>query len=1496
MLQSQLDIYWAWTADPSSTAYNLPAVLPFPKAIDMQRLQAALQLVVSRRKVLHTRFTTDAHGQPRQYADMQHEVPVVLRQMSEADARHYIDHGFVRPFKSDGSEPLCRFELIDTPLHNYLLLDIHHTIADGLTITHNLIENDLVNAYKGLALEAEPAGVPVLYQAAAAETEVFASPAYENDRQYFRKLFNGVDFVRFGRSVAKPWGEAAVAVAAPLPVDDVRNWCRAHGVPVAHLMMAAFSIVLAKLKGLSRVAFFVLHDGRIARPGLDINRRQLSRVYGMFVRSIPFVAEVCADMPLSQFVHALQSQLMSSLRHSIYPSSHFCRDMQVTPTITFGYQSDNILEELTIDNQHVVGRQLPHGRVSNDLGCLIYMKNGHFEIRVDSSTTLNSLATLQLVADSVRQCVLNMMRGERREERRESLQLGNISIINEAQQQALIALGKGIGKSQSSKLKVQSSKLKVQSSEFTICDLILQQARRSPDALAVADAEGALTYAQLDNLSADLSRELCAQGLGNGEFVNLLSTARKEFLVWVLAVWRAGGAYVPLDPNQPATRLSRQMEQTDARLLLSDQPWTADQRLQLIKTLSLGSQKLYIYSRTNTGVRRYEGTEVRDMPIQPQISNLKSQTSIADTAYMMFTSGSTGEPKGVVVPHRAVVNLVRFVAHEWRLNANSRICCHSSFAFDASVEDLFPALTVGGSVHIVPESARRDVARLHAFLCDQHITGGCFTTRLGLLLADYAPLPLQYICLGGERLTRCPQTSARVLNTYGPTECCVDATWCELTPSAHYDDIPIGRPLPNVQAYIADPHGQLLPHGAEGELLLGGAQIADGYWQKPMLTAERFVESKFGAGRVYRTGDIVRWGDDGFLYFVGRSDQQLKIDGHRIETAEVEHALQQVEGVEQAAVAAQQLNGRRLLCAYYTARQPIEATQMRAALAQLLPSYMIPRRFVFMSQLPTDLNGKTDYSQLPPITEERSEKTAVKTGTAMEQTLCEAFEKALQVESVTPDDNFFDLGGTSIMVMQLVVEAERRGLPLAFGDVYRWPTPALLAEGMISRGYEGTRVRGYENTLGNGEMHGEESGEGYASGKAILAPSYPRTLVPPRDTVSPKNNVLLTGATGLLGSHVLYELLLSAEERGERREERGENTQHPTPPLPFGEVERGLAKRGLDIVCLVRSLDGFSGRERLWRAMDYYFGLQTRVGGVALNDLLARRVEVHEGDLTHDDVFIGLEGRFTGRVIHCAADVRHYAADNSIKAVNVDGTRRVVDFCIANRCELEHVSTVSVLLGSTNEYVRTKTEAEQIVNLATGKHGLRACIMRMGNLMPRLSDGRYQPHAESNALLASLRLLAEMGAYPNELKQLQIDFSPVDCMARALVTLTDGCFVHKLCTKPADEDFSVHNMFTICQSPLLSVGKVLSKYGGARPVTAEQFATLFAALPDTHRKAALFGFHTLMGAERPADYDYRQMTQLANKNIAQTNQTLNDLGFVWPHLGDAFFDAIFATS
>lgn len=317
----------------------------------------------------------------------------------------------------------------------------------------------------------------------------------------------------------------------------------------------------------------------------------------------------------------------------------------------------------------------------------------------------------------------------------------------------------------------------------TWIDLFQDQVALHPDQPAVVDAEGSYTYRELDEASDAVARYLLNKGLPPDTFIAIRMDRSRLFMAAALGAHKASVAYVPIDLEYPAERVEYMMEDSEATLTLDE-------------------------------------AAVREAVVSGTSGELRV-ASPESLAYMIYTSGSTGKPKGVMIQHKALLNFVHFIRKEWHLTADSRIACHSNFAFDAAVEDLYPVLTVGGTLYIVPEPARMDIGLLRQYLADNAITGGCYTTQLGQLLGSGEPLEVDYICLGGEKMTTTPQTTGRVLNTYGPAEFTVDSTYFEVEKGRHYDNNPIGRPLYNLMALVLDSKGQLLPKGETGELVHG---------------------------------------------------------------------------------------------------------------------------------------------------------------------------------------------------------------------------------------------------------------------------------------------------------------------------------------------------------------------------------------------------------------------------------------------------------------------------------------------------------------------------------------------------------------------------------------------------------------------------------------------------------------------------------------------------
>ena len=719
------------------------------------------------------------------------------------------------------------------------------------------------------------------------------------------------------------------------------------------------------------------------------------------------------------------------------------------------------------------------------------------------------------------------------------------------------------------------------------------------------------------------AQQLRQEGVKPGDFVPIASGRCTNFLVRALGIMRMGAAYVPIDTRWPK---SRQQLVADAAQATENTP---------------------------------------------------------GQAYLLYTSGTTGKPKGVMISHHALLNLIHSIVHIFGLTAESRISCHSSFAFDASVEDLFPVLTVGGSVHIMPEDTLLDPKKIHQFLLHHHITGGCYTTHLGTILTKHFNLPMDYICLGGEQLSTYPNTHPRVFNTYGPTEFTVDATYCEL-PQNPYDGLPpIGRPLPNLTAYVMDVHGHFLPRGEVGELCLTGIQKATNCTDVP-----------------YHTGDLVRWNKQGLLEYIGRRDRQLKIRGYRIEPEEIERELEQMDGILQAVVVAAQK--RDSLIAYFTTSLPpddgrLDEKWLSEKLSLTLPNYMVPKHYLRLEKMPLTTSNKPDYAQLPVIEDKPIEHTPPANET--ERLWCDLFAKVLEVETVGATDNFFHLGGTSITVVSLQAEALQRDIHITYGEVFLHPTPRQLA----------TRENTPQNDVGHiGQptwgtpvnRHGAHRFRD--NGSAPLPP------------------LLLTGATGFLGRYILHELL---------------------------NTESG------PIYCLVRAANEQQAFDKLHKALE-------TTGSHTSERLLGTRIVPVVSDvlsLTPQQLTAHI-----GMVIHCAADVRHFAPNHTIEDTNILGTDHIIELCQTQQAHLIHISTLSIDAASANPYLRSKAIAEQhVVNAAKDKK-LQATIMRVGNLT--LPSGELR-----GVLAAAIEAFHMLGTYPLTLYHFPIELSPVDKTAHAIL-------------------------------------------------------------------------------------------------------------------------------
>jgi amino acid adenylation domain-containing protein len=570
-------------------------------------------------------------------------------------------------------------------------------------------------------------------------------------------------------------------------------------------------------------------------------------------------------------------------------------------------------------------------------------------------------------------------------------------------------------------------------------EMVEEQARRRPEALAAQGGGRTLTYRELDERAERLAEQLRLRGVKANCVVAICLERSIEMLVAILAVWKAGAAYVPIDPEYPAERIRFMLEDTKCVVVLTQKHLAG------------------ALPATDAAIVQVEAEEGRAAgSSEPRAE--RSPMSPQQLAYVIYTSGSTGRPKGVPIKHASLFNLICWHQQAYAVKPADRATQIAAPAFDGSVWEVWPYLAAGASVHIPDESTRLDAGLMVRWLAERQITLAFLPTPLAeAVLRENWPAnsALRVLLTGGDKLTHRPahKLPFRLVNHYGPTENTVVSTCAEVGEGASKAAPPIGRALPNTRAYVLNRHLQPLPIGVPGELYLGGVQLSPGYWNRPELTAEKFIADPFNSepeARLYRTGDLVRWLPDGNLEFLGRIDNQVKIRGFRIELGEIEAGLARHAAVREAMVIAREdVPGDKRLVAYVVAENASAdlADELRALLRAALPEYMVPAAFVLLDEFPLTPNGKLDRNALPAPDAAayvvRSYEAPVgEIETALAQIWCDV----LKLERVGRHDHFFELGGHSLLAVQVVSRVRQRlNLELPLHELFAAPTVCGLA-------------------------------------------------------------------------------------------------------------------------------------------------------------------------------------------------------------------------------------------------------------------------------------------------------------------------------------------------------------------------------------------------------------------------------------------------------------------
>jgi amino acid adenylation domain-containing protein len=895
-----------------------------------------------------------------------------------------------------------------------LLLQMHHLAGDHTTLE---VMWDEIRAHLS-AREAElPAALP--FRSYVAQARLGVSRA--EHEAHFRALLGDIDEPTAPFGVLDVRGDGTQVEQAARWLDDtlalrLREQARALGVSAASLCHVAWSQVLARVSGRQDVVFGTVLFGRMqGGEGAD-------RVMGPFINTLP-VRLAVDGAGAEASVRAMHAQLAQLLRHEHAPLSlaQRCSGVQApAPLFTslLNYRHNPVATgTVRAERQRMFqGVRALRGEERTNYPVLLSVDDlgGRLGLTAQVVEPIGAARVCGLMQRALESLVEAL-------ERTPAQPLGSLEVLPAAERAQVV--------DEWNRTDVAFP------SDRCVHELFEAQAERTPDAVALVCGDDELAYAELNRRATRLAHHLVARGVGAETRVGLLLPRSAELVVAELAVLKAGGVYVPLDASFPAARLAFMLDDSDARLLLSI---------------------------SGEEVPAFEGVERIDIDALPEDTPnvpLARAAGSESTAYVMYTSGSTGQPKGVMVPHRAIVRLVINNGYA-ELGPRDRVAMAANPAFDASTLEVWGPLLNGGAAVVIDPDTLLDAQRFGEALTRKRVSVLWLTVGLFNQYAQALQEPLRGLrCLivGGDALD--PRTIAQVLsatgpqnliNGYGPTETTTFAvTHAIRSVPEGARSIPLGRPIGNARVYVLDGNGEPVPVGVPGELHIGGAGVAHGYQRRPALTAEKFVADPFGAkagARLYRTGDLVRWLSDGTLEFLGRADQQVKVRGFRIELGEIEARLVEHAAVREAVVVAREdVPGEKRLVAYVVA-EAVEVERLREHLLERLPEYMVPAAYVQMERLPLTPNGKLDRKALPAPEGGAYARSGYEAPVGLaEETLAQIWADVLGVERVGRWDDFFQLGGHSLLAVTLIERMRRAELHVDVRALFTHPVLADLA-------------------------------------------------------------------------------------------------------------------------------------------------------------------------------------------------------------------------------------------------------------------------------------------------------------------------------------------------------------------------------------------------------------------------------------------------------------------
>ncbi|MFN8596436.1 MAG: amino acid adenylation domain-containing protein [Anaerolineae bacterium] len=1022
--------------EPGSALYTIPAALEMKGTLDVTALRRALNEIVRRHTALRTTFFS-RDDQPMQHIapELTLDLPIVdLSGRAEddrwAEAIRLATAEAQRPFDLTHG-PLVRATLLYlTTDHHVLLLTLHHIIADGWSC--GVLIKELAALYTAYT-RGHPSPLPELplqyADFAHWQRQWLQGEVLDRQLTYWRNQLNGcatalelpTDHPRPSQS--SHCGAHLAFALSPDLSDQLKALARREDVTLFMVLLAAFHTLLHRYTNQTDICVGTVIANR--------DRAEIENLIGFFVNTLPLRIDLTGEPSFREMLQRVRETALGAYAHQDVPFDMLVEALQAdraastSPLFQAEFDLQNTaFQQLQLADLAINLLPIERGTSKFDLALSMEDQPGGLCGTLEYSTDLFESPTMQRLIDHYQTLLSGVVTEPDRS-------IATLPLLSEAERRQVLIDWNATDVAYPLDRCVQQ--------------LVESQAAQTPDALAVATDTEALTYRELNRRANQLAHALQKLGVGPEKIVGLCVNRSLDLIVGALGVLKAGGAYLPIDPAYPPDRIAFMLEDSAAIALLTQHRLLAD----------LTNQKSQITNHKCICLDTAWSVIAAESDANPSCA-----ATVHNLAYVIYTSGSTGQPKGVLIEHRSLLNLVFWHRRVFGVTSRDRATQLAGQGFDASVWEVWPYLTTGASLHIPDDETRTSPQQLRDWLISKSITLSFLPTPLAesaLLLKWPKGSTLRYLLTGGDKLHVYPPTDLpfRLINNYGPTEDTVVTTSGVVPPIEHTAAAPsIGRPIDNTRLYILDSHLQPVPIGVPGELHIGGAGLARGYLNRPALTQERFIPnpvsdlSSTASECLYKTGDLVRYLPDGEIEFLGRIDQQVKVRGFRIELGEIEAALAKHPDIMTAAVVARADEvGQQRLAAYIVPHHTAPTTiELRAFLKRTLPDYMVPSAYVVLDAIPVTPNGKVDRRALPEPDWSATVSEYAAPRTPVEEIIAGIWSQVLNNKRIGLHDNFFDLGGHSLLATQVVSRLrDMFQIELPLRDLFEASTVAELA-------------------------------------------------------------------------------------------------------------------------------------------------------------------------------------------------------------------------------------------------------------------------------------------------------------------------------------------------------------------------------------------------------------------------------------------------------------------